>query len=106
MSYRIKAADLSALQLNVTDEVQSVLQNVAVILSTPKGSIPLHRDFGIDMTTVDRPLIAAKPLLYASIKEAIEEYEERATVKGITFEADPDAQGKLIATVEVIINES
>ncbi len=38
MIYKVPAADLKALQLNEQNPIASVLQNVAVILATPKGS--------------------------------------------------------------------
>lgn len=34
MSYKVTAADIGAVQLNETDTVRSVLQNIAIILST------------------------------------------------------------------------
>ncbi len=36
MSYTVSATDLEKLRFNETDTVNSVLQNIAVILSTPK----------------------------------------------------------------------
>ena len=34
MSYKVTASDIGAVQLNETDTVRSVLQNIAIILST------------------------------------------------------------------------
>ena len=39
MSYMVSATDLKAIRLNEVDTVNSVLQNIAVILSTPKGTV-------------------------------------------------------------------
>ncbi len=50
-------------------------------------------------------MAAAKPLLIAEIKDAISEYEPRATVLNITLETDLNAPGKLHATVEVDIKD-
>ncbi|MCD8199798.1 MAG: GPW/gp25 family protein [Coriobacteriaceae bacterium] len=106
MSYRVKATDVEDLFLNETetvDEVQSILQNIALILATPKGTVPMYRNFGIDMTAIDRPLLAAKPLVCAAAKEAIEEFEPRVEVESVTVSVDPDNPGVLIPTVEVSI---
>ena len=46
MSYKVTAADIGAVQLNETDTVRSVLQNIAIILSTRQGTCPLYRGFG------------------------------------------------------------
>ncbi|MCI8757344.1 MAG: GPW/gp25 family protein [Oscillospiraceae bacterium] len=54
----------------MTDPVESVLQNIAVILSTPKGSVPMYRDFGISVDILDRPIPVAKAMMTADIKEA------------------------------------
>ena len=107
MSYKVSAADrLGSIVLNETDTVKSVLQNIAVILATRKGSIPLYRGFGLDWRAIDRPLPVAKTLLYADVKEAVEEYEPRAEVVNVTFEEDAGDPGRLIPTVEVnIIDE-
>lgn len=44
MSYKVKATDLTNIRFNETDTLSSVLQNIAVILSTPKGSVPQYRE--------------------------------------------------------------
>lgn len=106
MSYKVTAADLNNLRLNETDPVKSVLQNVAIIIATRKGSVPLYREFGLSWAFLDRPIPAAKPMFFAEIKEAVEEFEPRAEVLNVTFAEDPLTPGKLIPTVEVnIVNE-
>lgn len=105
MTYTVTAGAAGAtLTLNETDTVASVLQNVAIILSTRRGSCPLYRDFGVPMDFLDRPMPVAKTLAYAEIKETIEAYEPRVTVVGVTFEERADTPGLLIPTVEVHIN--
>lgn len=102
MTYTVTAG--AALTLNETDTVASVLQNVAIILATRRGTCPLYRDFGISMDFLDRPMPVAKTLAYAEIKEAIEAYEPRASVIGVTFEEQADTPGLLIPIVEVNID--
>lgn len=106
MGYKITMSDIGPISLNETDTVKSILQNVSIILRTMKGSCPMYRGFGIDVTLIDRPLPAAKVLLLSSIREAIEEYEPRVRVKSVDFDTREEMQGVLIPTVEVeIINE-
>ena len=50
MSFTVSATDLGHLSFNEQETVNSVLQNIAVILTTPKGTVPLYRDFGLDMS--------------------------------------------------------
>ena len=87
----------------MTDPVESVLQNIAVILSTPKGSVPMYRDFGISVDILDRPIPVAKAMMTADIKEAIEQWEPRATFISVDFMED-ELNGRLIPMVEVEIN--
>lgn len=102
MSYKISATDLTALRLNETDPVRSALQNIAVILSTRRGSVPMYRDFGLTMDFLDKPLPVARVLMISEVREAVERWEPRATVLGVSFseEAPP---GVLIPAVEVEI---
>lgn len=102
MTYTVTAGE--SLTLNETDTVASVLQNVAIILATRRGTCPLYREFGISMDFLDRPMPVAKTLAYAEIKETIEAYEPRASVVGVTFEERADAPGLLIPIVEVNID--
>ncbi len=102
MTYTITAG--AALTLNEIDIVSSVLQNIAIILATRRGSCPMYRDFGISMNFLDRPTPVAKTLAFAEIKEAIETYEPRATVVDVTFLENASTPGLLIPTVEVSIN--
>ena len=80
MSYKVTAADIGAVQLNETDTVRSVLQNIAIILSTRQGTCPLYRGFGLPQKFVDKPMPVAMPMMYSEVKEAVEEYEPRADV--------------------------
>lgn len=105
MSYKVSPDDLGALRLNEVDTVTSILQNIAIILATRQGTVPLYRGFGLPQKFVDKPIPVAKALLYAEVKEALEEYEPRAEIVGITFREDTAHPGWLIPTVEVEINE-
>ena len=59
MSYKVTASDIGAVQLNETDTVRSVLQNIAIILSTRQGTCPLYRGFGLPQKFRCDPKIAA-----------------------------------------------
>lgn len=101
-SYKVSASESTPLQLGVADTVQSVLQAIKIILTTPKGTVPMYRDFGINMDFLDLPIPAAEQRARMEIREAIEEWEPRAKVKDITFSRD-GISGKLTPTVEVEI---
>lgn len=100
MSFKVTPGDLGEIQLNDQHPVRSVLQNVALILGTWRGTVPLYREFGITSKFVHKPIPAIKPMLYAEIRETVQRYEPRAEVIGVTFEESVDG---LIPIVEVNI---
>jgi hypothetical protein len=87
--------------------VDEVLQNVAMILTTPKGTVPLRRDWFIDGSVLDMPQEAAKARLATEIFTAIRAHEPRARIVGdIRFVETPEEAmyGKIIpaVTIEVV----
>lgn len=104
MSYQVSAADLNNIRLNELETVSSVLQNIALILATPKGSVPFYRDFGVSNEFLDKPGPVARAMMIGEVREAIEGWEPRATVSNISFAENPLEPGRLIPTVEVEIN--
>lgn len=103
MEFTVSSTDLAHIQLNEKDEVKEILRNVAVILATPKGSVPMYRDFGLDMSFLDKPMNVAKNMAVIPVREAIEEWEPRAAYKDITLAADPSNPGKLAFSVQIEI---
>lgn len=104
MSYTVSASDLSSIRFSEADRVRSVLQNIAVILSTSMGTVPFYRDFGLDWSFLDKPAPMAKVLMVAPVREAIQRWEPRARVLDVSFSEDPARPGLLIPTVEVDIS--
>lgn len=102
MAYTVKAYALEKINLAPEDTTEEVLQNVAVILSTPKFSVPLERGLGLAQRFLDKQIPAAQSILISEVLEAIEEFEPRAEVENVTFELG-DRPGTLIPIVEVKI---
>lgn len=104
MSIQINASNLRNIRFSEPDMVRSVIQNIALILSTRRGSVPLQRDFGLDWSALDKPLPIAKSMLIAQIREAIETWEPRATFVKASFGTDLSSPATFITAVEVEIN--
>ena len=104
MSYLVSAADLENIRLNEADEVNAALQNIALILATPKGSAPFYRDFGISSEFLDKPVPVAKVMMISEVREAVEEWEPRASVVNVNFKENVLEPGRLVPVVEVEIN--
>ena len=70
-----------------------ILQNIRTIITTPKYSVPLFREFGLDETLTDSPMNIAGSKLKSDIIMAVRKYEPRASVTHI--EIVPDNNGRL-----------
>jgi phage baseplate assembly protein W len=84
---------------------EEVAQNVRMIVATPKGSVPLDRDFGLDFNLIDQPMPRAKALMDAEIVRQVAKYEPRASVLSIRWEENEDeamdGRANPIVTIEV-----
>lgn len=80
---------------------EEIVRNIGIILSSPKYSVPLDRDFGTSHKQVDTPVNTAQPKIVMEIADAIEKYEPRAEITRIEFKTDEARQGKLAPIVGV-----
>ena len=93
--------DFSA-DLQETDEISSIIQNIALLLNTKKGTIPMYREFGLPMEFIDKPITVAETIATLEIAEALEAFEPRATLKDMRFK--PSKDGRMSIQLEVTVN--
>lgn len=93
--------DYSA-NLQEKDEVSSIIQNIALLLNTKKGTIPMYREFGLPMEFIDKPINVAETIATLEISEALEKFESRAAFKDLRFK--PSKDGRMSIQLEVTIN--
>jgi len=88
------------------DVVESVKQNVRLILTTPKGSDVHRPDFGSNLfQLVDSPLNAITAgKIKAEVIEAIEKWEPRASVRSVGVQKSE--MGHLTITVHLELKET
>ena len=86
---------------------EEIIQNIRMIITTPRGSVPLDRDFGSVWSLVDQPEPRAVAAMTTEILEQVYRYEPRARVTFIGWEqTNPEASdGKLIPLVYAEILE-
>ena len=84
--------------------IEEIIQNVQTIVTTEKYSVPLERDFGINMNLVDRPMNHVQALLSKEITTQIERYEPRIKVTEVIY-SDGDPQGHMSITVRVKLRD-
>jgi len=72
-----------------TSGVNEVIQNVRTIITTPKGTLPLDRGFGISIQFLDSPITTARAKAEQEIFMQVKKYEPRAVIKQIIWANDP-----------------
>lgn len=102
MAHIIKAYDLQNINLAPETREEEIMQNVAVIISTPKFSVPLDRGLGMAQRFVDKPIQVAQSILISEVLDAVERDEPRVEVLNVTFEMG-GTPGALIPVVEADI---
>lgn len=76
-----------------------IIQNINNIITTPQGTVPLDRNFGIDISILDEAINLVPGKLTVELVKKIQLYEPRVKVKEVTFTADE--YGNLIPKVRV-----
>ena len=84
--------------------VKSVLQNIRLILTTPRGSDVHRPEFGSDIWQfLDKPLnVLTAGRIKAEITDAIETWEPRVRVKEVAIERNyPEGKAKIRLILEL-----
>jgi len=72
-----------------------------MIVTTPKGTVPLDREFGIDVGMLDAPVAVNQVRMTRSIIAACKKFESRAEVTAVRYEVGLD--GKLTPVVQFVL---
>lgn len=104
---RIMILDITAetgkINLQPKSELEEVIQNVRMILTTMKKTVPMDRDLGMDGEIIDLPIAAAQAKMTAEIVAAVGKYEPRAHVLSVDYEGKEE-DGLATTKVKVEIN--
>jgi len=76
--------------------MESLTQNIRIIVITGAYSVPFDREFAHLYDMVDSPAPHETIRLAAQLTEAIEKYEPRVKVESISFEAAQNNTGTLM----------
>lgn len=82
---------------------EEVVQNVRMIVTTVRGSVPLYRDFGIDPRVIDAPTQIANARLSTDIIRQVRKYEPRAKITQMSF--NQDTNGDTVPTISIAVKE-
>lgn len=101
MTYRISNTSEIEYTLCEKDEIKSILQDIALILRTKRGTVPMYRDFGLPMAFVGMPLPAAEAMAAQEVYDAIESFEPRVKMNDISLSATESGAMKIEVEVEI-----
>lgn len=93
---------LEDIQLEPEDEAVEIAQNVAALVATPQGRVPLERGMGMPMKYLDMPPRIAMRQLEAEVNAVLDDYEPRAEFQTVWNEETDD--GTMAPRVEVMLN--
>ncbi len=100
MKYTLTSGNHIPFTLTENNREKSILQNLSILLATRKGTVPMYRDFGIDQSFIDKPQSVVQALALIAVTDAVEKYEPRAKVVGVSVGHD-GVSGKTEIIVEV-----
>ena len=84
--------------------IAEIAQNILMIILTPKYSVPLDRNFGLDYSQLDSPINATQAMMTAKITDAVQQFESRAKVTEVIFNSpDISNPAKLDITVRFVV---
>ncbi len=80
------------LETNMSDyseeEIKDIINHIYCLLTTIKGTIPFSRDIGMDSEIIDLPVDIAQARYTVEAIRNINDYENRVSVKEVTFSYD------------------
>ncbi|AKL95023.1 phage baseplate assembly protein W [Clostridium aceticum] len=94
--------DLFAVEFISPDNAaEEVIRNLRVLFTTPQGTVPFDRGFGVDFSIVDEPVNLARGKITVEYVRKAQRYEPRAKVTEVFFEYK---ENKLIPRVKVRVD--
>lgn len=67
----------------------ATVQNLQTLYTTIQGTVPLDREFGLDVKILDLPLAIAKGKLIVEYTQKTRRYYPNVSVQQVIFEGDP-----------------
>jgi len=104
MTFIVDTKKENEINLDPATVYEEVIQNLYFLYSSTEYDIPLDRELGLSGAYIDKPIETAKALATINIYDKTEQYEPRAEIVNIDFEADYE-RGILKPIVEVEIND-
>lgn len=82
-----------------SDALADLHRKISLLLTTPVGTMPLDRDFGVDWSFLDMPTDIARSLFTAEVAEKIQTFIPEVRVEAVEWM--PNTEGQLIPKVVI-----
>ena len=91
---------VTSIIINADEEIKAVEGRLRLLLTTPKGTMPMNRNYGIDFGEVlDKPMDVAQNCYATEVFKAVEAYEDSVVVSSVECRSISDSD--FIATITV-----
>lgn len=94
--------NLREVNIMPASELEEIIQNVQMIVSTMRGTVPLDRAFGIDTRWLDEPTNVVQARAVGEITSAVNKQEPRARVQKVFFTGELDGSTNITVRIEVV----
>ena len=92
---------VTSIIINADEEIKAVEGRLRLLLTTPKGTMPMNRNYGIDFGEVlDKPMDVAQNCYATEVFKAVEAYEETVIVSSVECRAVNDSDFIAIITLQ------
>ena len=92
---------VTSIIINADEEIKAVEDRLRLLLTTPKGTMPMNRNYGIDFGEVlDKPMDVAQNCYATEVFKAVEAYEETVIVSSVECRAVNDSDFIAITTLQ------
>lgn len=90
--------DINVSVIKTTEDAETLKDNIVFFCTTPKGSLPQNREYGLDFSVLDKPFAELKMKLTVDIITGIRKYYGiQITDIGISAKANGGVEVKIEA---------
>lgn len=96
---------ISEVIIDADEEIKEIENRIKLLVTTPKGSIPMDRNYGIDFgAVIDKPVAVAQNCFATEVINAVSQYETNVNVSSV--ECVPITESGFIAIIRLSRKEA
>ncbi len=96
---------ISKIIIDADEEIEGIKSRLKLLLSTPKGTVPMDRSYGIDFgAVIDKPVSVAQNCYATEVIKAVSRYETSVNV--VSVECKPLSESAFQAIITLSRKEA